>query len=419
MLAVKGAAQTSFRQPKRVVPDTVPVLVNKYVDSLKLYKQGLDSILRYKDSVDTESVLDAKYYRLFTPLTFYYNIAGDRFNLDTDTVPSPIDMSLLSVYFNRPDLVKESQKQLDKAGTILKPSSGSVSPNVTISDKVETDVTEHNDVPINVIIKKPNFWRFFGDFSLHANQYYQSGNWFQGGESNYNFKTSLILKANYDNKKNFTWENTLEFKLAVINTRADTVHNLRVNGDNLLRYTGKVGLRATQKWRYTIQLIATTQLFRQFRSNDHKVYSDIFSPLRVNPSIGMDYSVNWLKGRLTGSVNIAPFSYSMTYCHRGNIAHEHGIKPGRHFIDNYGSQISANLNLKITNNISWSTRIYGFTSYQHTLFENENTFRFRVNKYLSADLFVYPRFDDSRQKDEDHGYWHYKENLSFGLTYSF
>lgn len=420
MLAVGGMAQTQDNRQRHNVTntDSVPGLVSKYVDSLRLYKHEMDSIIRLRDSLGMESRPEGKYYRLFSPLTFYYNIASRQFDLYEDTIPTVMDMSLLSVYMRRPDLVLATQGQLEQAGTILKPSSDNVSPNAGIGEKVNTNIVEDSYVPIDVIIKKPNFWKYHGDFSLHANQYYQSDNWFQGGESNYNFHTTLTLKAIYNNKKDFTWENILEMRLGAINSRSDTLHKLRTNGDNMLRYTGKIGLRAIKKWNYTFQVIVTTQLFRQFNSNDEKVYSDIFSPLRVNPSLGMDYGVGWFKNRVTGSINIAPLAYSMTYCHRGNIADRFGIKKGKHFIDDYGSQITVNLTWNIAKDLSWKTRIYGYTSYHRSLIECENTFRFRLNKYLSSELFIYPRFDDSRARDEDHGYWHYKENFSFGFTYS-
>jgi hypothetical protein len=42
-----------------------------------------------------------------------------------------------------------------------------------------------------------------------------------------------------------------------------------------------------------------------------------------------------------------------------------------------------------------------------------------VTKYISANLFVYPRFDDGNIWDEDMGYFQLQEWSSIGLTYSF
>ena len=63
--------------------------------------------------------------------------------------------------------------------------------------------------------------------------------------------------------------------------------------------------------------------------------------------------------------------------------------------------------------------MYGFTSYKRAEFEWENTFVFQLNKWLSAQLFVYPRFDDAVARDGHHGYWQFQEFSSIGLSYSF
>jgi hypothetical protein len=51
--------------------------------------------------------------------------------------------------------------------------------------------------------------------------------------------------------------------------------------------------------------------------------------------------------------------------------------------------------------------------------EWENTFTLQVSKYISAQLFVYPRFDDTTKRDEDLGYWQLKEYSSIGFNYVF
>ena len=51
----------------------------------------------------------------------------------------------------------------------------------------------------------------------------------------------------------------------------------------------------------------------------------------------------------------------------------------------------------------------------------ENTFNMKVSKYISANIYIYPRFDDSNisRKDDDLGYFQLKEYTSLGLSYSF
>lgn len=418
MLAVSaGASAQSFRH-KQNKADTVPALVSSYVDSLRLYKAKADSLSLTSATDYYNRELSGEYYRLFAPLTFYNSIARHNFSLDTDTVLPSVDESLLAVYMRRPDLVLGSQSQIEKAGTIVKAEPGSVAPTIDMVEQYKPQVEDTYVEPFDIIVNKPNFWKYSGDFTLQLQQNYFSSNWYQGGESSYYLHAGVALQANYDNKKKFVWENLLELKVGVAKVNSDSVHSVTINGDNLLRYTSKAGIKASKHWKYTLQLIATTQLFKQYKSNDETIYSDFLSPLRVNPSIGMDYTVSCWKGRLTGSVNIAPFAYNMTYCRRAELASSFGIEEGHHFIDDFGSQLTVNLNWKITNDISWSTRLYAYTSYERALVEWENKIRFKVNKYLSSELFVYPRLDDSLARDDHHGYWHFKEYLSFGLAYS-
>lgn len=70
--------------------------------------------------------------------------------------------------------------------------------------------------------------------------------------------------------------------------------------------------------------------------------------------------------------------------------------------------------------IKWKTRLYGYTTYERTEVEWENTFTFQFNKYISTNIFIYPRFDDgSSVRHDDYGYWQFKEYASIGLHIHF
>ena len=77
------------------------------------------------------------------------------------------------------------------------------------------------------------------------------------------------------------FENKLELKLGFQTSRGDTLHKFKTNND-LIRYTGKLGLQAHNQWYYTLQLLAYTQFAQGLKSNDKKVYSDFMSPFNVN-----------------------------------------------------------------------------------------------------------------------------------------
>lgn len=411
------SAQTRWRRVRAAERDTVSALEASYLEALRMRKASLDSLRMQKDSLYTGFEPDGKYYRLFAPLTFYRGISGKWLGLDSVSGQSEEERALMDLYLRRPDLVRSTQRQLDRVGPVLAPGKKPVSPQTSIAERVDARVEDAPDTPFDILVRKPNFWTFSGDYTLQAFQNYISSNWYKGGESSYSMLGTITLQANYNNKQKFKWDNKLEMRLGFQNSRSDTLHTFKTSED-LLRYTGKLGVQASKRWYYTFQLIATTQFMKGYKSNDPKVYSDFLAPLTLTPSVGMDYSVNALKGRLAGSLHIAPLAYSFKFVQHRALATSYGIKEGRHTSDDFGSELTADLTWKITDDIQWKTRLYGYTSYKRSLIEWENTLSFRVNKYISSNVFLYPRFDDASVRDDHHGYWMFKEFISLGFAYS-
>lgn len=415
-----ATAQTRLRNAKHRDVDTVSVFVRSYADSLKCYKEKLDSVPDVSE-VDADSVEPkSAYYRFFVPLTFYHNVTSSFFSLEPDAneLEKLQNDYLLSMYLHRPDLVQSTQSQLDKVGPLIDAKPAEVVSDADIMERVAPKPEETEIAQVDILVKKPNFWKFYGDYTLQMFQNYISSNWYKGGESNYSALATLTLQANYNNKQRFRWENKLEMRLGFQNSRSDTLHTVKTSED-LLRYTGKIGLQATKRWYYTLQVIASTQFMRGLKSNDKNIYSDFLSPININPSIGMDYSVDWFKGRLKGSVHLAPFAYNLKYVKRAELATRYGLEEGKHTKSDFGSEITLDLNWQFTKDIRWKTRLYGYTTYKRALLEWENTFTFVVNKYISSNVFVYPRFDDGTKRDFHHGYWQFKEYVSLGFAYSF
>ena len=83
------------------------------------------------------------------------------------------------------------------------------------------------------------------------------------------------------------------------------------------------------------------------------------------------------------------------------------------------TNMTADLTWKINDVVSWKTRLFGFTSFKRAEIEWENTFTMQVSKYISANIFLYPRFDDAGKRDSDLGYWQFKEYSSIGFNYTF
>ena len=288
-----------FRKHK--LNDTL--IVKAYTDSLLSVRNRL-----YTSETEGEKCSDAETnFYLFSPTTFYHstvsNLLGKGIE-NTNTKESEMQMCdvsmgidgiMMNIYLNHPELVAKSERRVNKAGKVH---NDFVEPIRNKSSLVEDaghlpDYVDNIDVPLEIVVKKPNFWKISGDYYLQILQNYVSSNWYKGGESNYSMVGSVTLQANYNNKQKVKFDNKLEMKLGFQTTRGDSLHSVKTSED-LIRYTGKLGLQATKKWYYSLQLIAYTQFMKGFKSNDYNVYSDIFSPLNVNLSVGMDYSVEWL-----------------------------------------------------------------------------------------------------------------------------
>ena len=371
-----------------------------------------------------KDTLDGRFYRLFAPVTFYHNVANKSLSLDNDEVgkdpvADAIDAALMHIYLNRPDLVGTTETELKEAGNVRRDVEKPLKNQVKLVDKVEGPVIDTpDDAPTEILIQKPNFWTKKGDGYLQFMQNFVSNNWYKGGESNYSMVGSLTLEANYDNRNKWKWDNKLEMKLGFMHSRSDSVHKFKSNED-LIRYTGKVGLQAAKNWYYTLQMLAYTQFTRGLKANDLNTYSDFMSPFNLNLGLGMDYKVATKNKKLNGTINLSPIAVNYRYVDRLDLGPSYGLDEGKHSLVDFGSQVTADLTWKINDVVSWKSRLYAFTSYKRTEIEWENTFTLRVSKYISANLFLFPRFDDSGKKDDDLGYLQFKEYSSIGFSYGF
>lgn len=418
---LQASAQRPVVRHRRVNP------LSHFEDSLAVFAARIDSLM--SDSTLTYSARQRalrlslgdeapgiEYNALFLPPTFYKSVAHNNFNLSAS--PTPLDKAMLDVYLRRPDLVVRTETQLEKTGGTIDAAPMVIDRAPEMVSEVAPKPVETAIEPVDMVIVKPNFWSFSGDYYLQLLQNYVSSNWYKGGESNYSMVGSLTLNANYNNKQKVKWDNKLEMKLGLQTAREDSVHSLKAS-ENLLRITSKYGLQASKKWYYTAQLIAYTQFLRQWNSNSNVVTTDFLGPLVVNLSVGMDYNVSWFKKRLTGTVHLAPVAYNFKYVNRLSLSTRYGLDDGKHTLNDFGSQLTVDLLWKFAENISWQTRLYAYTTYERMEMEWENTFTFQFNKWISSKLFVYPRFDDGAARVGDHSYWQLKEYLSIGFSYSF
>ena len=418
-LTVGAITSTAQRRSRSRTKQASPSesIAKSYADSLAAYRQTLDSLQRANDSLQTSS---SRLYRLFSPMTYYGDVTSNSFSLDGDTT-STVDRTLMDVYLRHPEYVKQSARTLDgyaDNGISTAPAPSAPAPRPKTVDPLfaPSSPATYDDV-IDFYVAKPKMWTFTGDYYLQFMQNHVSENWYKSGSSNYSLLGSVTLQYNYDNKKKVKWDNKLEMKLGFLNTEADTVNTFKTSED-LLRLTSKFGLQATKRWYYTLQMVANTQFTQGRKNNNKTVYSDFCSPLNVNISLGMDYTIETKDKRLTGSAHLAPIAYNLKYVSRTDLGPSFGLDEGENTLSDWGSQCTVELLWKPFDMMTWQSRFYAYTTYHKFELEWENTLTFNFNRYISTKLFLYPRFDDSAKRVNDLSYLQFKEYLSVGFSYS-
>lgn len=421
VLGTQGQTKSPKTTKNTKAVDAEAEWVKNYMDSLQAVRMQVDDLNASQLRSRKLDVNDVRYSKLFTPLTFYHAPANHFLRMYSevglDSLDRMLDKTLMNIYLSRPDLVRSTESRLDVVGAPI-PEGAPRKSNIDIVDDVAPKAIEIEATPMNIYVKKPNFWTIKGDYYLQFLQNYVSDNWYKGGESNYSMLGSITMQANYNNKQKVKWENKLELRLGYQTSKGDTLHKYKTSED-LIRYTGKLGLQATKRWYYTLQMIAQTQFTKGLKSNDQFIYSDFMSPFKLNLSVGMDYTVDWLNHRLKGSAHIAPLAFNWKYVGREALATRYGLKEGQHGMTDYGSEFTLDFTWQMAENLRWKSRLYGYTTYERAELEWENTISFQFNKYISTNIFLYPRFDDGTTRKEGESYWQFKEYASVGFSYSF
>ncbi|MEG1546088.1 MAG: DUF3078 domain-containing protein [Bacteroides sp.] len=400
------------------------------------------------DSLDNDTMprkqieLNAKYYRLFVPLTYYNSPIVQAFNpqwkksmevekttypiqdlfpiderlfSQTDSIDTRVNKVLLQIYVSHPDLVVTTEEYINSRKPFQKEVTEKLPSKVKMIDLLAPEPINTNVGEVSMLVKKPNFWDINGNGSLQFTQNYISENWYKGGESTNSMLSFLQLNANYDDKQRLEFDNRLEIKLGFITAPSDTMHTYKTNSD-LIRLTSKLGVKAINNWYYTVSAEFNTQFFSNYKKNTDVEISSFLAPANFLLSVGMDYKLN--KKKVNLSIILSPVSYNFRYVGNKNVdPTAFGLKKGTTMLHDYGSNFQCNMKWQIVRVMQWETRLYYFTNYKKVEAEWENTFNFVLNRYLSTKLFVHARFDDGVKPVKDHSFFQLKELLSFGINY--
>lgn len=392
-----------------------------YCDSLAALRDSIFGGTLCPPETPASGITSLTTAQLFLPLTFYKEKVLGAFSTHGSGLTDEqafADSTLLRLYVLRPDLVQTTSSRLQATRSRLDRILSPIQTETEFTGENVPTPVEPAVAPVELVVHKPNFWTYTGDYSLQFMQNYVSGNWHKGGESNYSTLASVIMEAKYNNKHRLKWENKLEMRFGLQSSRSDSLHHYKTTED-LLRLTSKVGLQASKRWYYALQLLAYTQFTHSYKANDRTLYSDFLAPFNVNLSLGMDYSVDWLNHRLKGNIHLAPLAYNMKYTRIRSLAERLGIEDNRRFLNDFGSEFTVDLTWTLMEDFTWRTRLYGYTTYERAELEWENTLTLHFNRFISAQVFLYPRFDDGGLRDDHHGYFQFKEYASIGFNYKF
>jgi len=283
-----------------------------------------------------------------------------------------------------------------------------------IADDVDIDFSQASleDFGQSLIIKADK-WHWKGDHSLTMQQIALSDNWYKSGDNNMSLSgEQKITVTRYDEDQKTTFETIFDLKLSAYYTKADTIHQMRVN-DNEFTLTSKYGYKAWKKWYYSAQLYAKTPIFDYYANNSGVCKSTFLSPLELNLSLGVDYQYTSPNKRFSYSLMLAPLSYDLKYVNDDRVnVKSFGIDEGKSSSHTFGSSLTTKFDWKMSDDVTWSSRLYYFTSYSMLKVEYENTLSFKISRFFTGKFYAYPRFDDSRDRKRE-----IKEMMTIGFSY--
>ena len=430
MISVKSLLNAQLVQ--EVFSDTA--IVNKYNRLLAQISRRYTDDANAADDVDSVEV-NPLYYRMFAPLVLYKSPVSNALSLGESGAISEedslliaamssgrdcrlneeLDRILLYTYLNMPtsvlmteDALKASQGVSDE---VIKGSSDNVKLDVGATVIKSLADVPQADLTTNMVVHKPNFWRTKGKLSTQMTESFFSPNWYQGGTNNINMFSTMTLEANYNNKKKTQWDNKLEARIGFYQNEGAEIES----NQDLLRLTSKLNLKAIRNWNYTIEAQGNTQMMQHF-NGDNTLKSRFLAPVDGMLTVGMDFKKNFSKGSI--SVFPGPLSYKMSYVSVKDLATNYGIEAGKRARHDIGSKLEIRLDYRFAKNINYNTRFFYYTPYEYVQLDWENTFEFRVTKYISTKLFFHLRFDDHVARNDEWGYLQFKEFFTFSLDYS-
>ena len=260
-------------------------------------------------------------------------------------------------------------------------------------------------------------WRKGAQLSLQITQNYATDNWHQGSVNAFSMLGNAKAFINYKGKY-LSWENSAEWRVGVSTISGDSLRVMNTTDDRFQIYS-KFGYQVHKKWYVSTFADFKTNLFPNFQKNSNKLNTTFLTPIRYTMGIGVDYKP--IKGL---NVNISPATYKMVYANiidpeYVNVT-DFGLETNQHILNEIGSSLRLEWKWKPIREIELETRFYFFTNYKQIEVDLEIDVDFIINRYMSAQLIVYPRYDGTIENVNDHkSQIQFKELISVGFAHTF
>ena len=399
----------------------------------RFFNKGIDAIVKEANEIDSdyeEEKSNHVYSRMFSIPVLYDAVinkacAGGETEDESDSEllamdekrSAVIDRLLLDMYCTHPEKIVMTEEELLQEMSLA---------GVTTDKKPALEMANARvNIPENVAggmkttVVKPNYWTTNGSIAMNFTQNYLSDNWYQGGESNKTMICEFDFDVNYNDKDRISFRTHFDADLGFATTKADTLHSLKTNTDRL-RIESNLGYKLIKNLDATVKVKLESQSMPSYYTNSHDFASNFMAPFDANFSVGLNYKPTIKKIRL--EIFFAPLSaYNYRFVRYGKLTSRYGIRAGRHHKEDFGTQLMITVpRQKISQLVNWYSKAEFYSNYARTFFQWENKFDVSLNRYLTASLNLYARFDDSapRLKDEEFGYWQLKEFMTLGVTYS-
>ncbi len=425
-----GGLQTSAHAPatrpakkhfEPVLLDSINYLRNPLFSEL-VYKEK-DIVLDWRTCNDIDSLLyGAKRRTLNEPL-------------DTIVIPHPDkiltelrDDALDYISLNAPQLYQTTADRLPKIDW------ENQSRSIKINPLQQLRFEEDNHVPVvntNRLVarkKKINPWHIRANGLLQFSQTAISENWYKGGNDFFSLLGVFTGHVNYDNRKKVKWENNFEWRTGFNTVTGDTIGSKggrkAMPNEDFIKINSKYGVKATGDFYYSSSLEFETQFFKNPKGiNDYEMKARLFTPVRVNIGVGMDYQYKKLL-----SVALSPLSFKYIYLADTittkdgffiNPPNTFGIEEGENSLREIGSKLIVELKeYKPFPELKINSKFNFYTNYKKVEIDWEIIAELSFNRFFSTRLMLNPRFDNTViMPEHEKAKIQMKEMITVGFSY--